>query len=94
MVREIVSYSLGIQNESMMSYEGNPILIDIWAEAVNPREVQISSFTVQQTNLSRNLEKMQFNLDQAEYLRELAFIRMIICRNKMSQIFNSPKALT
>lgn len=32
---------------------------------------------------------MNFNLDQAEYTRKQAFIRMTVYGNKISQLFNS-----
>lgn len=58
-------------------------------EVVIPVEVQVSSFRTQHPYSSGDPEEMQFNLNQAEYLRKKALIKMVVYTNKMSQIFNS-----
>lgn len=59
------------------------------AEAVIPMEIQANSFSVEHSVLSEDLDIMRFNIDQAEYRKENAFIKMVVHRYKMSQLFNS-----
>lgn len=58
------------------------------AEAIIPVKVQ-SSFRTQNLKNSGDPGETQFNLNQADYLRKQASIRIAIYRNKMSQMFNS-----
>lgn len=54
------------------------------AEIVILVEVQVNSFRIQHFELWGDYEEMQFNLEQAKYLREQDSIRMAVYRNKMS----------
>lgn len=66
-----------------------PFSLVYGVEAVIPMEVQVSSFRTQYLESSGDLEEIQFNLDQTEYPREQASIRIAVYRNKMSQVFNA-----
>lgn len=82
------SDTLGMHNNSKNNNVGNPILTSIWGRGSYNMEVQVRSLKIQRSNASSDPKEMQFNLDQTEYIKEQALIRIVVYKNKMSQLFN------